>query len=165
MYVTVRSQVVDTQRDGFRLNFSAESSSSSGGTSSGYTPPAPEKPKPCGHNRWMKQTKKKGKLVLKCIECAKIWKILPENHEKCKDFHKGTCEKGDSCDHPHIHARQEYLAIIREKNELNASKKKTKVAAADSPHSAFEEPRFIVQPSYCWRHEPYACGYHTMVYM
>eukprot|EP01059_Diplonema_ambulator_P033756 TRINITY_DN7205_c1_g1_i1.p1 TRINITY_DN7205_c1_g1~~TRINITY_DN7205_c1_g1_i1.p1 ORF type:complete len:237 (+),score=59.43 TRINITY_DN7205_c1_g1_i1:126-836(+) len=63
--------------------------------------------RPCGHNKWTKQTKKRGKLVLRCLECSVMWKTYPEFHTKCQDFHAGSCPKGDLCEHPHVYARRE----------------------------------------------------------
>eukprot|EP01064_Diplonema_japonicum_P022144 TRINITY_DN31807_c0_g1_i1.p1 TRINITY_DN31807_c0_g1~~TRINITY_DN31807_c0_g1_i1.p1 ORF type:complete len:161 (+),score=14.98 TRINITY_DN31807_c0_g1_i1:102-584(+) len=136
--------------------------------SSGYTPPAPEKPRPCGHNQWMKQTKKKGKLVLKCAVCGRIWKIVPENHEKCKDFHRRECKKGDECERPHIYARKEYLVAIKEKNEQLAEKKRRRQQThsnglkplLEKPFSTFAAPDLEHLPTEprSWRHDPYSFG-------
>ena len=61
--------------------------------------------RPCPHNCWTKQAKKRGKLVLKCSVCSTLWRTYPEFHEKCTSFHYGKCEKGANCEHPHVYAR------------------------------------------------------------
>eukprot|EP01064_Diplonema_japonicum_P030890 TRINITY_DN5367_c0_g1_i4.p1 TRINITY_DN5367_c0_g1~~TRINITY_DN5367_c0_g1_i4.p1 ORF type:complete len:243 (+),score=28.45 TRINITY_DN5367_c0_g1_i4:30-731(+) len=63
--------------------------------------------RPCKHNQWTKQTKKRGKLVLRCLICSVMWKTYPEFHTKCPLFHSGECPKGQACEHPHVYARRE----------------------------------------------------------
>ncbi|KAJ9463935.1 hypothetical protein DIPPA_30453 [Diplonema papillatum] len=75
--------------------------------------------RPCGHNQWKKQTKKRGKLVLRCSVCSAVWKTRPEVHEKCADFHSGCCKRGDECPHPHIYARRETPSLARRKARLS----------------------------------------------
>eukprot|EP00756_Hemistasia_phaeocysticola_P027304 Hpha_TRINITY_DN16110_c0_g1::TRINITY_DN16110_c0_g1_i1::g.5008::m.5008 len=72
---------------------------------SASTAPESDPPRPCGHNAWTKESKKKGKLSLRCMECSKVWKIRPERHSKCDAFYAGSCENGASCERPHIYAR------------------------------------------------------------
>eukprot|EP01059_Diplonema_ambulator_P029554 TRINITY_DN4911_c0_g2_i1.p1 TRINITY_DN4911_c0_g2~~TRINITY_DN4911_c0_g2_i1.p1 ORF type:complete len:204 (+),score=68.99 TRINITY_DN4911_c0_g2_i1:61-672(+) len=74
--------------------------------------------RPCAHNHWTKQTKKRGKLVLRCDVCQCVWKTRPEAHTKCTAFHAGRCDKGDSCPHPHIYARRETASLARRKARL-----------------------------------------------
>ncbi|KAJ9463930.1 hypothetical protein DIPPA_30432 [Diplonema papillatum] len=76
--------------------------------------------RPCGHNQWKKQTKKRGKLVLRCSICSAVWKTRPEFHQKCANFHAGWCEMGDECPHPHIYARRETASLARRKAKLAA---------------------------------------------
>eukprot|EP00659_Diplonema_papillatum_P019491 gene19491-30040_t len=76
--------------------------------------------RPCEHNQWKKQTKKRGKLVLRCSVCSAVWKTRPEIHEKCVDFHSGRCDLGDECPHPHIYARRETASLARRKAKLTA---------------------------------------------
>ncbi|KAJ9463938.1 hypothetical protein DIPPA_30439 [Diplonema papillatum] len=63
--------------------------------------------RPCAHNKWKKQTKKRGKLVLRCEVCQAVWKTRPEMHQKCPLFVRAECTLGDDCPHPHIYARRE----------------------------------------------------------
>ncbi|KAJ9463928.1 hypothetical protein DIPPA_30441 [Diplonema papillatum] len=74
--------------------------------------------RPCGHNQWKKQTKKRGKLVLRCSVCSAVWKTRPELHQKCASFHAGRCQMGDNCLHPHIYARRETASLARRKARL-----------------------------------------------
>eukprot|EP00754_Rhynchopus_humris_P000346 Rhum_TRINITY_DN10222_c0_g1::Rhum_TRINITY_DN10222_c0_g1_i1::g.37491::m.37491 len=60
---------------------------------------------PCGHNQWVKQMKKRGKLVLECMVCKVLWKTYPEFHTRCPDFLKGQCPNGEACEHPHVYSR------------------------------------------------------------
>ncbi|KAJ9470133.1 hypothetical protein DIPPA_32738 [Diplonema papillatum] len=73
--------------------------------------------RPCDHNEWTKQTKKRGKLVLRCLVCNTMWKTYPEFHTKCPDFHTGHCPNGASCVHPHIYARRENKKKSESDNE------------------------------------------------
>ncbi|KAJ9459076.1 hypothetical protein DIPPA_18675 [Diplonema papillatum] len=74
--------------------------------------------RPCPHNQWKKQTKKRGRLVLRCTVCSSVWKTRPELHQKCSSFHAGRCELGDECPHPHIYARRETSSLLRRKAKL-----------------------------------------------
>ena len=74
--------------------------------------------RPCPHNQWTKQTKKRGKLVLRCNVCQCVWKMKPELHTKCSAFHNGKCLAGDSCVHPHIYARRENASLARRKARI-----------------------------------------------
>eukprot|EP00659_Diplonema_papillatum_P017009 gene17009-26098_t len=81
--------------------------------------------RPCEHNQWKKQTKKRGKLVLRCNVCNSAWKTRPELHQKCANFHAGKCTLGGDCPHPHIYARRE-----------NASKKRAKQDESEFPEES-----------------------------
>eukprot|EP01060_Flectonema_neradi_P000288 TRINITY_DN1019_c3_g1_i1.p1 TRINITY_DN1019_c3_g1~~TRINITY_DN1019_c3_g1_i1.p1 ORF type:complete len:202 (+),score=42.24 TRINITY_DN1019_c3_g1_i1:63-668(+) len=74
--------------------------------------------RPCPHNQWTKQTKKRGKLVLRCNVCQCVWKMKPELHTKCSAFHNGKCLAGDNCVHPHIYARRENASLARRKARI-----------------------------------------------
>eukprot|EP01059_Diplonema_ambulator_P029553 TRINITY_DN4911_c0_g1_i1.p2 TRINITY_DN4911_c0_g1~~TRINITY_DN4911_c0_g1_i1.p2 ORF type:complete len:181 (+),score=27.74 TRINITY_DN4911_c0_g1_i1:58-600(+) len=91
---------------------SADVSSDNGSTCPHKTAPkrtafTSDTERPCAHNHWTKQTKKRGKLVLRCDICQCVWKTRPEAHTKCAAFHAGRCDRGDRCPHPHIYARRE----------------------------------------------------------
>lgn len=62
--------------------------------------------RPCNHNTWEKEGKKRGRLVLRCMnpDCKALWKTRPETHQKCDDFYAGECPRGANCPHPHIYA-------------------------------------------------------------
>ena len=95
--------------------------------------------RPCAHNQWTKQAKKRGKLVLRCLVCDTMWKTFPEFHEKCPAFHQGHCEKGDLCEHPHVYARRESKKKPTDEDEVVEVTKSTTPAAnkpAPSPSSA-----------------------------
>ena len=87
---------------------------SQGGSASSGSKPCPvkhrvpresEMVRPCGHNQWVKQMKKRGKLVLECMVCSVLWKTYPEFHSRCPDFLKGRCPDGEACEHPHVYSR------------------------------------------------------------
>eukprot|EP01064_Diplonema_japonicum_P038579 TRINITY_DN93_c0_g1_i1.p1 TRINITY_DN93_c0_g1~~TRINITY_DN93_c0_g1_i1.p1 ORF type:complete len:215 (+),score=49.49 TRINITY_DN93_c0_g1_i1:70-714(+) len=114
--------------------------------------------RPCGHNHWTKQTKKRGKLVLRCDVCQCVWKTRPEAHTKCAAFHAGKCEQGNSCIHPHIYARRETASLARRKARLGVQsevpevEKKALVITA-----AVEEEEFLWERS----HTPESFTYST----
>eukprot|EP01062_Namystynia_karyoxenos_P032503 TRINITY_DN23987_c0_g1_i1.p1 TRINITY_DN23987_c0_g1~~TRINITY_DN23987_c0_g1_i1.p1 ORF type:complete len:241 (+),score=50.36 TRINITY_DN23987_c0_g1_i1:88-723(+) len=69
-------------------------------------------PPPCPHNDWKKVGKKRERLVLMCRreDCLReadggrtVWRIFPGEYGKCRDFYRGSCPRGASCPHPHIH--------------------------------------------------------------
>eukprot|EP01061_Rhynchopus_euleeides_P009851 TRINITY_DN19161_c1_g2_i2.p1 TRINITY_DN19161_c1_g2~~TRINITY_DN19161_c1_g2_i2.p1 ORF type:complete len:342 (+),score=119.53 TRINITY_DN19161_c1_g2_i2:124-1026(+) len=102
--------------------------------------------RPCTHNNWTKQTKKRGKLVLKCMVCKALWKTYPEFHTKCIDFHNGKCEKGAECEHPHVYARRDAKTKKTQPEEFTTARGTApvhyySVFEAGSPSSYIPDPR------------------------
>lgn len=64
-----------------------------------------ERTRPCNHNTWCKEGKKRGRLVLRCMSCQVQWKTRSEFHQKCDAFYAGHCAKGAECECPHIYRR------------------------------------------------------------
>eukprot|EP01062_Namystynia_karyoxenos_P004135 TRINITY_DN11462_c0_g2_i1.p2 TRINITY_DN11462_c0_g2~~TRINITY_DN11462_c0_g2_i1.p2 ORF type:complete len:271 (+),score=58.99 TRINITY_DN11462_c0_g2_i1:93-905(+) len=61
--------------------------------------------RPCAHNCWTKESKKRGRLLLRCNKCGAGWKTRAEAHTKCQAFYAGHCPRGDHCPRPHIYAQ------------------------------------------------------------
>lgn len=66
-----------------------------------------EPPRPCSHNQWSKDGKKRGRVHLRCRvdDCREIWRIRPDRHTKCDAFYAGSCELGGDCPLPHVFRR------------------------------------------------------------
>ena len=123
---------------------------------------------PCAHNRWAKQTKKRGKLVLKCMECTALWKTYPEFHTKCTDFHNGKCERGAECAHPHIYARRRREDTVEEAGAAEQTQTQTAPTPVPIPFaqtftvqqpaaatSLTPPPTLLAEPIR-WSHDPYS---------
>eukprot|EP01062_Namystynia_karyoxenos_P056520 TRINITY_DN4748_c0_g1_i5.p1 TRINITY_DN4748_c0_g1~~TRINITY_DN4748_c0_g1_i5.p1 ORF type:complete len:283 (+),score=109.93 TRINITY_DN4748_c0_g1_i5:83-850(+) len=97
---------------------------------------AADRVRPCCHNEWVKEGKKRGRLQLRCQVCRAMWKTRPEAHEKCHAFYCGRCKLGDECPRPHIYARQRKAAAQRD----------VEPQAADEGSAAAEEPTVAAVP-------------------
>eukprot|EP01062_Namystynia_karyoxenos_P056516 TRINITY_DN4748_c0_g1_i1.p2 TRINITY_DN4748_c0_g1~~TRINITY_DN4748_c0_g1_i1.p2 ORF type:complete len:289 (+),score=102.53 TRINITY_DN4748_c0_g1_i1:83-868(+) len=103
---------------------------------------AADRVRPCCHNEWVKEGKKRGRLQLRCQVCRAMWKTRPEAHEKCHAFYCGRCKLGDECPYPHIYARQRKAvreADAQEADEVSDPADEIRVAAAPVALDSDEE--------------------------
>eukprot|EP01062_Namystynia_karyoxenos_P056517 TRINITY_DN4748_c0_g1_i2.p1 TRINITY_DN4748_c0_g1~~TRINITY_DN4748_c0_g1_i2.p1 ORF type:complete len:303 (+),score=104.08 TRINITY_DN4748_c0_g1_i2:93-911(+) len=103
---------------------------------------AADRVRPCCHNEWVKEGKKRGRLLLRCQVCRAMWKTRPEAHEKCHAFYCGRCKLGDECPYPHIYARQRKAvreADAQEADEVSDPADEIRVAAAPVALDSDEE--------------------------